>query len=142
MKNSTKGSFNFRAITPIINILPKKKKNQQLPKESFHSGSRKGNKRSRKGITRKIKFSLEKIVTIQSPTLPSLVRSVIYMALLCRKLSGQLKEGAEGGKRKRHRHRKERREKKKMAQRLSPDCRQGDFPGRNPGAERLPQGRR
>lgn len=28
-----------------------------------------------------------------------------------------------------------------MAQRLSPDCRQGDFPGRNPGPERLPEAR-
>lgn len=29
-----------------------------------------------------------------------------------------------------------------MAQRLSPDCRQGDFPGRNPGPERPPEARR
>lgn len=43
MKSSTKGGFSFRAIIPIINILPEKK-NQQLPKGSFHSGYRKGNK--------------------------------------------------------------------------------------------------
>lgn len=60
---------------------------------------------------------------------------------LLKALSGQLKKGAERG-RERDRHRKERKEKKKMAQRLSPDRRQGDFPGRNPGRERLPEARR
>lgn len=47
MKNSTKGGFSFRAIILITNILLKKKKNQQLPKGSFHSGSRKGNKQQK-----------------------------------------------------------------------------------------------
>ena len=47
IKNSTKEGFSFRALFPTINILPgkgRKKKNQQLPKSIFHSGSRKGNK--------------------------------------------------------------------------------------------------
>lgn len=65
----------------------------------------------------------------------------LYGSALQKALSGQLKEGAEGG-RERHRHRKERREKKKMAQRLSPDRRQGDFPGKNPGGERPPETQR
>lgn len=104
MINSTKGGFSFRALLPLINILHPHSPpptNQQLPKGIFHSGKQKRKQTSsRKGITPKIKFSLEKRVTIPSATLPSLVRSVIYTALLCRKLflGSSRKEPREGEK--------------------------------------------
>lgn len=102
MINSTKHGFSFRTIIPIINILhphPHPKSTVAEGYLSFWKQKRK-QARSRKGITPKIKFSFEKIVTIQSPTLPSLVRSVIYTALLCRKLllGSSRKEPREGEK--------------------------------------------
>lgn len=53
---------------------------------------------------------------------------------LCRGGSAAARGGGEGEKS----HREREREKKKMAQRLSPDRRQGDFPGRNRGPKATP----
>lgn len=98
MKSSTKDGFSFRAIIPITNILLKKKKINSCQRVAFILEAEKET-RSRKGITPKIKFSLEKN-TNNSVSHPSLSGEVcdLHGFALQKALSGQLKEGAEGGR--------------------------------------------
>lgn len=104
MKNSTKGSFSFRTIIPITNNLhhhhPQPPPNSTVAGGylSFWKQKRKQTS-SRKGITPKIKFSLEKNCN-NSVSHPSLSGEVydLYGFALQKALSGQLKERAEGGR--------------------------------------------